>query len=244
MNNLYYDRKIEQVGYTTHQVGVAAGASIADTITEAIGLASRLVCAVRFEFNGVTVTVHSDSNPETVLRDWRRALEGYIDKAVGPHPNPDLTDEERENDARVEAKNELRRQKYWKELDEKARLKRERVEALLATAPAIELANEDERQKFQEMNSDSYAERWARLMQVEMAKGAALEEVAEATSHEADLNGASGVTYSCAVAALAHYWKHGDRLRRWHNLAYQIGNEGEAANKTGGVLNTALLSLG
>jgi len=32
-------------------------------------------------------------------------------------------------------------------------------------------------------------------------------------------------------------------LRKWHNIKTQIGNEGEKANASGGVLNPALLNI-
>lgn len=49
--------------------------------------------------------------------------------------------------------------------------------------------------------------------------------------------------YGCAVSALAKFWVHGEQLRIWHNLDIQIGNEGEKANESGGVLNPALLNI-
>jgi len=33
--------------------------------------------------------------------------------------------------------------------------------------------------------------------------------------------------YGAAVAILSKVWKHGEELRRWHNLKTQIGDEGE-----------------
>lgn len=50
--------------------------------------------------------------------------------------------------------------------------------------------------------------------------------------------------YGCAVGMLAKAWKHGEDLRRWHNLKTQLANEGEKANEQGGVLNPALLRIG
>lgn len=230
---------------------VMAGSSITPTIAEAIALSAKKKRPIVFEFNGVTVTVRGDSNPELIYRDWSRALSGYINKNVGPHPNPVLTDAEKASDARIEAKNERERQKQQAEYEKKARAHRERVEAKLVNVPAIELADEAGWQKFKDNNQDgyggavvTYAERWARLMQLEMANGKNLEDVAEPTSSEADLEGITGFMYGCSVSTLAHCWKHGDRLRRWHNLKYQLGNEGEKANESGGVLNPALLSLG
>ena len=126
------------------------------------------------------------------------------------------------------------------------------VNAKLQNAPKIELADEaqDTWQEYFRLNTDpygraacTYAERWARLMQLEMSHGRPLADVADATSHEADLEGITGFMYGCAVSMLARCWKHGEELRRWHNLKTQIGTEGVKANETGGVLNPALLSI-
>jgi hypothetical protein len=89
-----------------------------------------------------------------------------------------------------------------------------------------------------------YAAKWASLMEAEMSAGKKLADVAKKTSHDADEEGITGFMYGAAVATLAHCWKHGDELRRWHNLDTQIGAEGERANETGGVLNPAVLSIG
>jgi hypothetical protein len=88
-----------------------------------------------------------------------------------------------------------------------------------------------------------YAAAWAELMEQEIARGSALSDVAEKTSHEADTEGITGYMYGCAVAILAACWEHGEELRRWHNLDTQIGNEGEKANESGGVLNPAVLCI-
>lgn len=209
------------------------------------------VISFQFEFNGVTVTIRQDSDYELIYRDWQRALYGYIDKNVGPYPNPVLTDEEKENDARVEAENERRRQQRQDEYEAAATAKRNATEAKLASAPPMELSNPDGWRQFDENNQDPYghgvvvfAERWARLMQVEMASGKSLEEVASSTSHEADTDGITGFMYGAAVSTLAQTWKYGDQLRRWHNLDTQLGDEGERANESGGVLNPAMLNIG
>lgn len=104
LENIYGPPK--QINDSTYSVDVTAGAEITSTIAKAISVARRLDAAMQFEFNGVTVTVSSDSNPELIYRDWSRALNGYIDKSVGPHPNPVLTDEEKASDARIETENE------------------------------------------------------------------------------------------------------------------------------------------
>lgn len=88
-----------------------------------------------------------------------------------------------------------------------------------------------------------YAARWAHLMEVRLAGGEELPTIADTTSHEADREGVTGFMYGCAVSILAKVWKHGEQLRRWHNLKTQIRDEGERANESGGVLNPALLTI-
>ena len=88
-----------------------------------------------------------------------------------------------------------------------------------------------------------YGEAWADLMETRMAAGETLEQCAKDASHKSDTEGITGFMYGAAASALAKFWDHGEALRRWHNLDTQIGNEGEKANETGGVLNPALLSI-
>lgn len=90
----------------------------------------------------------------------------------------------------------------------------------------------------------SYSEDWADLMEAEMAKGKSIQECAKYSSHTADTDGITGFMYGCAAQGLAHFWEHGEELRKWHNLDTQIGTEGEKANATSGVLNPALLKIG
>lgn len=90
----------------------------------------------------------------------------------------------------------------------------------------------------------NYAERWAELMEARIAAGESLSMVAKETSHVADTEGITGFMYGAAVHTLADCWIHGEELRQWHNLSTQIGDEGDEANETGGVLNPAILVLG
>jgi hypothetical protein len=89
----------------------------------------------------------------------------------------------------------------------------------------------------------TYSERWAGLMEEAIASGKAVSDVAEDASHKANEEGITGFMYGCAVQGLAHFWEHGEELRRWHNLNTQIGDEGERANESGGVLNPAVLII-
>lgn len=203
---------------------------------------------VSFEFNGVTVNVVATSDPDLIYRDWSRALSGYIEKAVGPNPNPALTDEEQANDDRIEAENERKRQERQAEYNAKATAKLNATEAKLADAPEMEFSDSEAWQQAVSISTVpgviTFAERWARLMQLEIANGQKLEDIAYTTTQEADTEGISGFMYGAAVSTLASCWKYGDQLRRWHNINTQLGDEGERANETGGTLNPALLNIG
>jgi len=90
---------------------------------------------------------------------------------------------------------------------------------------------------------------WASLMEVQIIfEGKPVAEIAEACEKQAGAlmgrYGMTGFQYGCAVSILSQVWEYGEELRRWHNLRTQIGNEGVKANKSGGVLNPALLQIG
>jgi hypothetical protein len=88
-----------------------------------------------------------------------------------------------------------------------------------------------------------YAKAWAELMEKEIEEGKPLTAIAKDTSHEADTEGITGFMYGCAVSTLAACWIYGEDLRLWHNLDTQIGDEGERANQSGGILNPAVLNI-
>ena len=123
----------------------------------------------------------------------------------------------------------------------------------------IKSGMETEYEKYKAINKEdaysarvvSYGEDWANLMEKDIGEQTnsnaiehTIRSVAESTSREADTDGLTGFMYGAAVSALAHFWEHGEVLRRWHNLKTQIGNEGEKANESGGTLNPALLNIG
>lgn len=88
-----------------------------------------------------------------------------------------------------------------------------------------------------------FAAHWANLMEAKMVQGAKLEDIADKTSHMADVDGITGYMYGHAVSVLSQVWKYGKQLQRWHNLNVQIGNEGEETNKKGGTLNQAIVKF-
>ena len=89
-----------------------------------------------------------------------------------------------------------------------------------------------------------FAVDWANAMEESIAEGSELEDVAKSLSFKtAEGYGLTGFQYGAAVSMLSGCWKHGDRLRVWHNLDTQIHDEGEKANAAGGVLNPALMNI-
>ena len=89
---------------------------IIDAIDQAIATSTKEEnTIISFAFNGVTVNVQSDSDPELILRDYLRALYNCIDKNINPHPNPVLTDDEKANDLKIANENRLRQQKQERE---------------------------------------------------------------------------------------------------------------------------------
>ena len=139
-----------------------------------------------------------------------------------------------------------------REAEEEQRRKDALLADVLSRAPGqMSLRDADAWKKSCELNKDgyggaviSYAERWARLMEAEIAAGKTVKDCARSMSSVADVEGITGFMYGCAVSILAQVWAHGEDLRRWHNLDTQIGTEGEKANESGGTLNPALLSIG
>lgn len=94
----------------------------------------------------------------------------------------------------------------------------------------------------------TYAEAWAERLEAQIAvdgdAATTIQKYADAFSREVDTDGITGFMYNMAVQILAVCWVHGDLLRRWHNREVQFGNEGDKANETDGVLNSALLRVG
>ena len=203
---------------------------------------------VSFEFNGVTVKVSGTSNLNHLQRDWERGLNGYLGEnpVVGPHPKPELSAEELANDARIEAENQARRETEKARYQAEAKAHHDRVEARMANAPKMKFAGLKGRvdwRKWLKANKDSYgigimhyAERWARMMQLEMSEGKSLEEIWSSTSHEADLEGMSGFTQSAATHMLTICWVHGAELRRLHNARW-------GSDTTEGTVNSAILHI-
>ena len=224
---------------------------ISDCIKEMISLAAKGNFIAKQELNGVTVLVSGDSDAALVIRDQSRAQCGYISGNVGPYPAALLSPEEIASDNQIKTEKEAKARLAAAICLQQRQDQRFAMDAKLALAGEIELADQKGWREGLANNSDGYgkgifdyAERWARLMQLAMIEGRTLRDAAESTFREADIDGITGFMYSASVSILSQYWKHGEELRCWHNLNTQINDKGEKANDSGGVLNSALLSIG
>lgn len=82
------------------------------------------------------------------------------------------------------------------------------------------------------INSDGYSamvvsfgENWANRMERRLeTEAGGIEGMARETSREADTDGITLFMYGCAVSALAHFWIHGEDLRRVLNPALKDGH--------------------
>jgi hypothetical protein len=88
-----------------------------------------------------------------------------------------------------------------------------------------------------------FGERWADTMEVLIAGGQSVKDCAKDASRSADTEGITGFMYGCAVQALSHFWEHGEELRRWHNREYMDEDKAQEADKSGGVVNPAILTI-
>lgn len=207
-----------------------AGDRINDSCVEAVRMAVINNCEVEFDFNDQKLIATPNSDPTELAASY-------------------MAESQRRHDEYI-ASDKYKRQQ--EEAKSKQQEHNTSLKEALAVAPEhMSLRDGDGWKTFCEKNTDpyggavvTYAERWARLMEAEMAKGLTLEGVADACSHLADNEGITGFMYGCAVSTLAQVWLHGEGLRRWHNIRTQIQNEGEIANEKGTVLNPALLSFG
>jgi len=179
---------------------------------------------VVFMFGGVILNVGPESDLDLLLRDFHRAMSGYI-PTVGPNPKPKLSPEDLANDERIEASNQAHRAEQEARRREKVQAKHDRVTARMMNAPAMEFTNqkaEADWQSWVDANTDflgagimTYAERLARMIQLEMSEGKTFSEAYESSWLEADLEDMSGVSASAAEQVLIQTWRYGTELENY-----------------------------
>lgn len=196
---------------------------------------------VEFDFNGVKCLVNKDTNTEWLLRDYMNAWTMKW-KVVGPECYEFYEPEVQAELERLTKINEEEDAKQQEEYREKETAEKAIFDIKVAGIE-LELKDAEGWNKSREANTDpygkcalDYAEGWAKLMQIEIAKGKTVKECAEKTSFELGFLGITGFMYGYAVSLLSQCWKHGEELRKWHNKEYN--HEGD------GVVNPAILTIG
>lgn len=62
-----------------------------------------------------------------------------------------------------------------------------------------------------------YSARWANLMDLQIASGKKLKDIANTTSHEANTEGITRFMYEESIIMLVQVWAHGEKLKQWYN---------------------------
>lgn len=223
-----------------YKIETGAGDMFSRVAEKAKSLAVDKGFNVEFEFNGIICIVNHQTNLDNLYRDYCIALLMNWE-TVGPNcpaayePGVQAEFERRsteidERRAREQAMHEAAEQKKKEQLEEKIK------------GIEVEWIDPVVYQNWKDKNTDPYsaviftfAEQWAKLMQVSIAAGASIERCADNLVGQADTVGLSGYQYGAAVSVLSQCWKHGEDLRKWHNKQYN--HEGE------GTVNPAVLTI-
>lgn len=200
---------------------------------------------VRFDFNGIEVNVDASTNLDNLQRDFHNSY--VLDrKVIGPNCADSLTKAETQELAEAQAKADEAERVRQEAYDAEQRQKTAALDSQISGETlALKDGMDAEYAAYVENYSKSgylrgvvdYAEAWGKLMQARMAKGEQLIDIAQQTSHEADIGGITGFMHGRAVSALAHFWVHGDVLKKWYN-----GKYGQPDAE--GVVNPAILTIG
>lgn len=179
-----------------------AGEYIKDVINKMIGLSKENGKPVQATFNDATFAVTADTNPEEAYKLWKKTVDENYEKWRN---SPEGIKDAEEQKARDEKK-----ARENAEVDEL--IKDEKLELTAENAWKLSLKNNQDPYGSAVMH---YAERWAKLMQVEMRTRGLNEltgAVVKATKYKADNEGMSGFSWGCARNLLIECWKYGAKL--------------------------------
>ena len=226
-----------------YKLNTGAGDNFSTVAKQAKEIAKSNKCVVEFDFNGIKCLVKENTVLDWLDRDFTNAF--IMDwKEIGP-------DCKMSYDVDTEIELYTRRLKRAKE--RKLQQEQQKIEDNIEKSKVDNATNgielqilEDKTEEYKayvSKNSNDgysrgvvdYAEAWGKLMQVEISKGKSVKECADETQKPLGYLGITGFMYGCAVQALAHFWIHGEELRKWHNKEYN--HEGE------GVVNPAVMTL-
>jgi hypothetical protein len=227
---------------TNYKMPTSWGGTFATTAEEAKQIAIEKHTTVEFEFNGITCVVNKNTNLDWLCRDYSNSWTMEW-KQVGPDCQAEYSPEvQAEFEKRTKANAEKRaiEDAAYRAQEEKEKIEFEaKVKGI-----EIDLSDVEGWNKSREINSDGYggaaldyAEGWARLMQIEIAKGKTVAECYDYSQKGLGFLGITGFQFGCAVSVLSQTWKHGEELRKVHNKKHGVSEDKK------GTVNPAVLTL-
>jgi len=226
-----------------YKLDTSAGNNFSTVSEKAKQIATEKSVTVEFEFNGVICLVDKNTNLDWLYRDYSNSwiMEW---KTVGTNCLPEYMPEVQEEfEKRTKARAEKQAIEDAAYRAKEAKEKNEFEEKVKGVE--IELSDVAGWNKSREANSDGYggaaldyAEGWAKLMQIEIAKGKSVAECYDYSQKGLGFLGITGFQFGCAVSILSQTWKHGEELRKVHNKKYGVSEEKK------GTVNPAILSVG
>lgn len=226
-----------------YKLDASAGSNFTDVSKKAKQIAKEKGVTVEFDFNGVQCLVNANTNLDLLYRDYSNSWTMEW-KTVGADCVENYSADVQ---ADFEKRSKIREEKRAKEEAEyRAKEAKEKKEfEAKVQGVELELSDADGWKKSREVNSYGYggaaldyAEGWAKLMQIEIAKGKTVAECYDYTQKGLGFLGITGFQFGCAVSTLAQTWKHGEELRKVHNKKYGVSEEKK------GTVNPAVLTIG
>lgn len=228
-----------------YKLNAGAGDQFSKVAEKAKEIAKEKGVIVEFDFNEITCLVSDKTVLDWLERDYMNAhiMEW---KTIGDDCKMSY-----DHDTEIELRTrQLERAKRWKkQAEEQAKKDKAEEDIISEQTKGVEIeivdGKENEYKEYVSKNSNDgysravidYSEQWAKLMQLEIAKGKTVKECAEPTQKGLGYLGITGFQYGCAVKGLAFFWKHGEDLRKWHNKEYGVDEDKK------GVVNPAVLTL-
>lgn len=198
------------------------GGLVKDIISEMVEASKLHHVGYKSELNGVLVYADENSDPIQLGNDWEYCMDNQLPE-VGPD-KLEISDEFRKE---LEERRELRArisQKNSEVFNLKEQLKR-RIFEWDVKNQEYEVAEgkEQDLQTWFDNNKEpygrrciTYAQDWAKLMQVELKKGNKLTaELVKKLSHQADVDGITGFMYGASKAVLKSTWKYWDLVSEY-----------------------------
>ncbi|MEG1705581.1 MAG: hypothetical protein RR290_03280 [Clostridia bacterium] len=171
--------------------------------------------AIKFTFNGADITVTPEnSTTEKILEQWTQKMEeNHIKHMKTPEYAAKLGKKKKTDTTRKAIINEVIHIDKTTEMEFK---------------DIVASTNWDKFVSNSGNNSGivSYARQWAKYMQYKLSQGAKLIDIADSTSHNANIYDLSGSIYPYVVSILSQYWKYGEELFNWYNNKNNYSSDG------------------